>query len=392
MSDKNHKNDQKSRDSLDSLRKKAAGRKKTSDSASKKHSSGKKSERDGRADKPAYKKSKQYDRHAGRDGDGAKRKKHTGDRAVTKDKSASEDYFDRDAFKDKQAAKKKQAAKIRTQNNTQDPNAGRGHGGGNRDEDGTIKGERIAKIMARAGLCSRRDAERWIADGRVRVNGKILDTPACIITPNDSVIVDGKPLQRQEQTRLFIYNKPVGLVVSHKDEQGRATVFDSLPDRLPRVISVGRLDINSEGLLLLTNDGELSRYMELPATGWKRQYRVRVLGRVNNTRLERLKDGIKIEGIQYGPIEARIDDARLSGAPSKTASGKTYDGGNTWISVSLREGKNREIRKVMEALGLQVNRLMRLNYGPFTLGKIQKGQVEEIGQRMMRDQIPDFFK
>ena len=236
------------------------------------------------------------------------------------------------------------------------------------------KEERIAKVMARAGLCSRRDAERWIADGRVVVNGKTLDTPAFKVGANDKVEVDGKALQSAQETRLFLYHKPTGLVTSHKDEKGRSTVFSQLPDFVPRVVSVGRLDLNTEGLLLLTNDGELSRYLELPATGWKRTYRVRVHGRVNEKRLESLKNGIKIEGVQYKSIEAKIDETA-----------KEKSGTNTWLLMSLREGKNREIRKVMEALNLKVNRLIRISYGPFNLGNMPAQSVQEVKTKVMRE-------
>lgn len=247
------------------------------------------------------------------------------------------------------------------------------------------KAERIAKVMARAGLCSRRAAETWIQDGRVQVNGKTLNTPAFTVTEADSVVVDGKPLKQAEQTRLFLYHKPAGLVTSHKDEKGRATVFDQLPSHLPRLISVGRLDLNTEGLLLLTNDGGLSRYLELPSTGWKRLYRVRVHGRVNEKRLESLKSGIKIEGVHYKSIDAKID-TQTDGKE------KEKSGTNTWLSVGLREGKNREIRRVMEALGLQVNRLIRTSYGPFNLGNLKVQTVQEVKHNVMKDQIQGFFK
>ena len=225
------------------------------------------------------------------------------------------------------------------------------------------KTERIAKIMARAGLCSRRDAERWIAAGRVSVNGATLGTPACVVGPGDRVLVDGKPLPIAAPARLFLYHKPAGLVTTARDEKGRPTVFDALPAGLPRLVSVGRLDLNTEGLLLLTNDGELARSLELPASGWERIYRVRVHGAVDRSRLDRLKQGITVEGITYGPITATIEK---------------HQGSNTWLRVSLREGKNREIRRVMAALGLQVSRLIRVSYGPFSLGTLSKGGVEEV--------------
>ena len=237
--------------------------------------------------------------------------------------------------------------------------------------------ERIAKVMARAGLCSRREAERWILDGRVSVNDKLLDTPACLVGSSDHIVVDGKPLPTAEKTRLFIYHKPSGLITSAKDEKGRDTVFDKLPSSLPRVVSVGRLDLNTEGLLLLTNDGELSRYLELPSTGWKRNYRVRVHGRVDESRLKRLESGIVVEGVRYKSIIAKLDRAA---------------GTNHWLSVSLTEGKNREIRKVMEALDLKVNRLIRVSYGPFQLGNLPVGEVKEVPKKIMHEQIKGFFK
>ena len=224
--------------------------------------------------------------------------------------------------------------------------------------------ERIAKVIARAGLCSRRDAERWIADGRVSVNGKTLETPAFTVGPRDKILVDGKPLPRAEATRLFLYHKPVGLVTTARDEKNRATVFESLPPGLPRVVSVGRLDLNSEGLLLLTNDGGLARYLELPANALKRRYRVRVHGLVNSADLAKLARGITIDGLRYGSIEAHIERAR-------TAS-------NAWLTVTLREGKNREIRRVMTHLGLQVSRLIRTGYGPFELGNLPPGSAKEV--------------
>lgn len=244
------------------------------------------------------------------------------------------------------------------------------------------KGDRIAKVMARAGLCSRRDAERWIKDGRVKVNGTVIDSPALNITDNDNVVVDGKPLPRREQTRLFLYHKPPGLVTTHKDEQGRATVFDELPDFMPRVISVGRLDLNTEGLLLLTNDGELARHLELPDTGWKRKYRVRVHGKVQPKRLESLKNGITVDGVRYKSIDATVDSV---------PDDRENTGANTWLNVALKEGKNREIRRVMEALGLKVTRLIRTDYGPFSLGKMTRGSVLEVKTDVMRHQIAKYF-
>lgn len=226
--------------------------------------------------------------------------------------------------------------------------------------------------MARAGLCSRREAERWIADGRVSVNGKRLATPACEVGPGDKVLVDGRPLPAAEPPRMWRYHKRRGLVTTHADPEGRPTVFDALPDTLPRVISVGRLDFNTEGLLLLTNDGALARHLELPATGWLRRYRVRAHGRVTQTDLDKLKDGVEIDGVRYGPVEANLD---------------SLQGGNIWITMALREGKNREVRRILEHLGLQVNRLIRISYGPFQLLDLKPGEVDPIKRRVLADQL-----
>ena len=244
------------------------------------------------------------------------------------------------------------------------------------------KGERIAKVMARAGLCSRRDAERWIAAKRVEVNGKVIDSPALNVTDSDRIIVDGKQLPGAESTRLFLYHKPPGLVTTHRDEKGRETVFDHLPSHLPRVVSVGRLDLNTEGLLLLTNDGGLARFLELPDTGWARKYRVRVHGKVNPKRLESLKKGITVDGVRYKSIDAQLEEATDEKA----------QGANSWLSITLREGKNREIRRVMEALGLKVTRLIRTDYGPFSLGKMQRGAVNEIKTDVMKHQLVKYFR
>ncbi|MGQ0526810.1 MAG: pseudouridine synthase [Alphaproteobacteria bacterium] len=241
------------------------------------------------------------------------------------------------------------------------------------------KGERIAKRMARAGLCSRRDAERWIEQGRVFVNGIKLQTPACVVTESDEIRVDGKPLPAPKDTRLFLYHKPSGLVTTARDEMGRTTVFETLPKEMGRVVSIGRLDLNSEGLLLLTNDGELARHLELPSTGWKRKYRVRVMGTVDPGRLEKLGNGIIIEGVRYKSIDAKIE-----GGEQKSA--------NTWLQVTLTEGKNREIRRVMEALGLSVNRLIRTAYGPFNLGTLTPGSIEEVYPDVLRHQVGGFFR
>jgi 23S rRNA pseudouridine2605 synthase len=239
----------------------------------------------------------------------------------------------------------------------------------------TTAGERIAKLLARAGVCSRRDAEKLIAAGRVRVNGKTLDSPAFNATEADSIEVDGKPINKKETTRLWLYHKPRGLVTSHKDEKGRATIFQNLPPKMPRVVSVGRLDLTSEGLLLLTNDGALSRKFELPATGLAREYRVRALGRVSQDKLNRLSKGVTVDGVKYGPIEAVLQG---SGGNA-----------NNWITMTLHEGKNREIRKVLEHLGLQVNRLIRTAYGPFGLGSLEPGAVEEVPQNVLKAYLQD---
>ena len=234
------------------------------------------------------------------------------------------------------------------------------------------KKERIAKRMARAGLCSRRDAERWIEAGRVTLNGALLTSPATTVGDDDDIVVDGNPLPRKERSRLWRYHKPVGLVTSHNDEKGRETVFDNLPEDLPRVISVGRLDINSEGLLLLTNDGELARRLELPATGWKRKYRVREHGHPKEHELKKLNKGVSIEGVRYDAIEAELDSTK---------------GANSWLTVSIREGKNREVRKVMDHLGYPVLRLIRVSYGPLQLGELEDSQVEEVKSKILRDQM-----
>ncbi len=234
------------------------------------------------------------------------------------------------------------------------------------------KGERIAKVIARAGLCSRRDAERWIEAGRVKINDTVLTTPAVVVADGDRIEVDGKPLPEKQRQRLWRYHKPAGLVVSHRDEKGRQSVFDALSGELPRVVSVGRLDINTEGLLLLTNDGELARLLELPATGWVRRYRVRAYGSVAPQRLEPLQDGVEIEGIRYGPISAALDKIQ---------------GRNCWLTFALREGKNRAIIRVCEHLGLKVNRLIRTSFGPFQLGDLKSGATAEIAQQVLADQL-----
>jgi 23S rRNA pseudouridine2605 synthase len=245
------------------------------------------------------------------------------------------------------------------------------------DAPAVLEGQRIAKVIARAGICSRRDAERLIAEGRVTVNGARIATPAIKIKPEDQIEVDGKALPQHQQTRLWRYHKPPGLIVSHRDPKGRPTVFDALPKTLPRVLSVGRLDFNSEGLLLLTNDGELERKLEMPATGWTRRYRVRVHGDVVERALAELKNGVEIEGVRYEPVEARLEKRQ---------------GGNAWLAFSLKEGKNREIKRICEHLSLQVNRLIRISYGPFQLGDLQRGEVEEISPRVLREQLGPMIK
>ncbi|HXE27420.1 MAG TPA: pseudouridine synthase [Stellaceae bacterium] len=240
------------------------------------------------------------------------------------------------------------------------------------------KGERVAKLLARAGLCSRRDAERWIADGRVALRGEVLTSPAVNVSDPAELTVDGKKLPEADRARLWRYHKPSGLVTTHRDEKGRETVFDALPKELPRLISVGRLDLNSEGLLLLTNDGELARRLELPANGWLRRYKVRVHGVVDPARLESLEKGVTIDGVSYGPIQAIFEGEQHAS--------------NAWLTVSLREGRNREVRKVMAHLGLAVTRLIRLAYGPFQLGNLPRGAIEEVPPRVMREQFGDEAK
>ncbi|MCZ7931955.1 pseudouridine synthase [Agrobacterium leguminum] len=237
---------------------------------------------------------------------------------------------------------------------------------------GASKPERISKIMARAGVASRRDVERMIMEGRVSLNGVKLDTPVVNATLSDKIEVDGMPIRGAERTRLWLYHKPAGLVTTNSDPEGRPTVFDNLPGELPRVLSIGRLDINTEGLLLLTNDGGLSRVLELPTTGWLRRYRVRAHGEVDQAALDKLKEGIAVDGVLYGAIDATLDRTQ---------------GHNVWISMGLREGKNREIKNVLGALGLEVNRLIRVSYGPFQLGDLAEGKVLEVRGRMLRDQL-----
>ncbi len=239
-------------------------------------------------------------------------------------------------------------------------------------ENETPKGERIAKVMARAGLASRRQAERMIEAGRVAVNGKLIDSPALNVNSADKIVVDGNDLAEPDIARLWLYHKPVGLITTERDDKGRDTVFAALPKDLPRVMSVGRLDINSEGLLLLTNDGAVKRKLELPSTGWLRRYRVRVNGRPNDKALEPLRKGATVEGERFQPMEISIDKQQ---------------GANAWLTVALREGKNREVRRALADIDLKVNRLIRISYGPFRLNELRAGAVEEVKQRVLRDQL-----
>jgi len=233
-------------------------------------------------------------------------------------------------------------------------------------------GERIAKVLARAGVASRRGAEAMIEAGRVAVDGKTLDSPALNVTPRQVITVDGKPIGAAEATRLWLYHKPPGLLTTHKDPKGRNTVFENLPKEMPRVISIGRLDINSEGLLLLTNDGELARHLESPKTGWKRKYRARAWGEPDDKRLEQLRKGVVVDGVKYAPADVEVESRKAS---------------NTWIAIGIREGKNREVRKLLEHAGLQVSRLIRVAYGPFQLGALERGEVREVTRPVLRTQL-----
>ncbi|MFT6332179.1 MAG: 23S rRNA pseudouridine2605 synthase [Lentimonas sp.] len=241
--------------------------------------------------------------------------------------------------------------------------------------DTEIKGQRICKIIARSGFCSRREAEELIADGRVKVNGVVIETPATIITDH-SIKIDDKLINEKTPAKIWIFHKPKGLITANKDPKARKNIFEVLPKHLPRVVTVGRLDINTEGLLLLTNDGELSRYIELPTSKWTRIYRARVYGRVDMERLKKLQKGIMIDGIKYGGIKVEMDQE------------KDF---NSWLKISLSEGKNREIKKVLEHFGLQVNRLIRISFGPFHLGKMKVGEVKEVPKPVLRDAIPKEF-
>lgn len=232
--------------------------------------------------------------------------------------------------------------------------------------------ERIAKFIARSGVCSRRDAEELVRQKRITVNGEIIESPAFNVDGSETILLDGEKLPAAEQTRLWLYHKPAGLLTTHKDTRGRATVFENLPAGLPRVISVGRLDLNSEGLLLLTNSGELARRLELPSNGWKRRYKVRVHGFVDKKKLAELEKGVTVDGVQYGSVKTEFDGQNAA---------------NAWLTVTISEGKNREIRKLMNYIGLEVSRLIRLSYGPFQLGSLPKGEVREVPQKVMREQL-----
>ena len=236
--------------------------------------------------------------------------------------------------------------------------------------------ERLAKFMSHSGVCSRREAEEYIKQGRVTVNGEVVSTPAFNVEGTEKILFDGEKLPQKDKTRLWLYHKPSGLITTHKDEQGRETVFDHLPIGMPRVISVGRLDLNSEGLLLLTNNGALSRELELPQNAWSRRYRVRVHGKVDKQKLESLAKGVEVEDVAYGKVIAVID---------------SQNGSNAWLTVTLNEGKNREIRKLMKFIGLEVARLIRVSYGPFQLGSLKKGEVREVPQKVLKEQLGGRF-
>ncbi|MGH1367642.1 MAG: pseudouridine synthase [Maritimibacter sp.] len=240
------------------------------------------------------------------------------------------------------------------------------------DKPSSPAGDRIAKVLSRAGVASRREAERMIEAGRVRVNGEVITSPALNVTPRDAIMVDEFEVGAPEPARLWLYHKPLGLVTTERDEKGRETVFDALPKDMPRVMSVGRLDLNSEGLLLLTNDGEIKRKLELPSTGWTRKYRVRVRGNPSEDDLTPLRRGIVVDGERFQPMVISLD---------------RHQGANAWLTVSLQEGKNREIRRAMEAVGLVVNRLLRVSYGPFRLEDLKPGEVEELRAKVVRDQL-----
>ncbi|QGM94277.1 pseudouridine synthase [Methylocystis rosea] len=283
--------------------------------------------------------------------------------------------FDKPAARDAESARDKRPGKPLAKPFVKPPSKQRVAAPAPAPREGAFEGDRIAKVMARAGVCSRRDAERWITEGRVAVNGRVQTSPAFNVSDSDKITVDGAPMQARERTRLFLFHKPAGYVTTARDEEGRATVFSYLEERhpdLPRLVSVGRLDINTEGLLLLTNDGGLARTLELPATGWTRRYRVRAHGAIDQAQLDSLGDGVTIDGIHYAPIEARLEREQ---------------GANVWIAMNLTEGKNREIKRVMAHLGLDVTRLIRVSYGPFQLGDLTEGAVEEVRLKMLREQL-----
>lgn len=240
-------------------------------------------------------------------------------------------------------------------------------------------GERIAKALARAGVASRRDAEKMIEAGRVSVDGKKITSPALNVTAANVIAVDGKPIAAAEETRVWRYHKKAGLLTTNKDPEGRETIFEKLPPELPRVVTVGRLDYNTEGLLLLTNDGELARHLELPANAWLRHYRVRVYGKINAKKLKELEDGVTIDGVKYDSVKVEVENEKEEGA-------------NQWLAVTIKEGKNREVRKIMEHVGLQVTRLIRVSFGPFQLGKLPRGGIEEVPRRILRDSLGKFFQ
>lgn len=232
--------------------------------------------------------------------------------------------------------------------------------------------ERIAKFMARSGVCSRREAEEIIRQKRVTVNGEIVESPAFNVEGDEKILLDGEKLPQIEHTRLWLYHKPSGLLTTHKDTEARATVFDNLPPDMPRVISVGRLDLNSEGLLLLTNSGALSRQLELPENGWSRRYKVRVHGFVDKKKLAELEKGVTIDGVEYGKVKIEFEGQNSA---------------NAWLTITLCEGKNREVRKLMKYIGLEVSRLIRLSYGPFQLGSLKRGEVKEVPQKVLKEQL-----